>query len=373
MFEKFIEVNSRGAGAIRDWKAKTGRKVIAVMPEYFPSEVITALGARPVRFRGAQVPISKADTYLQSFSCTTTRTILEQALNGDMDHVDAFVFTSMCDNQQNLAEVFKRLFPDRPVIIFMIPFTSQIQSRQERLREQLDAAIAGLEKVTGSTFTQDAFGQAKVLHRRRGDLISRLYDVRRRNPGAVSAYGFYSALKAGSFLPVEEHADMLGPLVSRLEKEPARPAEHRVILSGITPEPLDLTKVFDEIGLHVVDDDMTSGGRLYSRGVLPGTDAADIDGFVFGGSPCSTLYDPSKDRRAYLTEKALASGAGVVLWQIKFCEPEAFERPDLMGRLKQSSVPVISFEVELQMAGLEGIKTRLQAFKEIMEEMRRQG
>ncbi len=366
MFEEFVAINSRGAGAIRDWKKRTGRKVVAVMPEYFPPEVITALGACPVRFRGAQVPISKADTYLQSFSCTTTRTILEQALDGEMDEVDAFVFTSMCDNQQNLAEVFKRLFPGRPVIIFMIPFTSQVQSRRERLKEQLHAAIAGLEQVTGSTFTQGAFEQAKALHGKHGALVDRLYEVRRRNPGAVTAHGFYSALKAGSHLPVEEHTDMLGPLVSRLEKEPVRPAEHRIIIAGITPEPLELTKLFDELGLYIVDDDMTSGARLYSKGVLAGTDAAGIDAFVFGGSPCSTLYDPSKDRGAYLVGKARASRAGVVLWQIKFCEPEAFERPDLTARLKQGGVPVMSFEVELPMAGFEGIRTRLQAFKEIM-------
>ncbi len=366
MFEKFIEVNRDSANRARQWKQKTGKKVIGVMPEYFPSEVITALGAYPVHFKGTQIPISRADTYLQSFSCTTTRTILEQAMQGDMDYVDGFVFTTMCDNQQNLAEVFKKLFPEKPVVTFMIPFANDASVRQPHLKEQLDKAIAGISRITGTGFTQDAFQTARALYERRAALINRLYDVRRRNPKAVSAYGFYSILKADAVVPAEEFTALLEPVVSALENKDVLPVEHRIIISGITPEPLELAKVFDEIDLSIVDDDLTSGMRQFSRGVLSGIDGAGIDRFVFGGSPCSTLFNPAQDRRAYLADKAARDKAAVVLWQIKFCEPEAFDRPDLIAFLKQRGIPVTSFEVELQMNSFEGIKTRLQAFKEIL-------
>ncbi|MGC8579966.1 MAG: 2-hydroxyacyl-CoA dehydratase subunit D [bacterium] len=366
MFEEFYEVNRNIANQIKQLKRKTGKKIIGVMPEYFPSEVITALDAYPVYYRGTHTPISKADTYLQSFSCTTTRTILEQALNGEMDDVDAFVFTTMCDNQQNLAEAFKRLFPSKPVIIFLIPFTSSIPIRQQHLKEQLDSAIGKLEEVTGNRFTMDAFKKAISMHERYNSIVNKLYEIRRNNPVALSSYEFYNVLKAGSVLPVEDFIKMLEPVLSQLEKKAVQPVEHRVIISGITPEPIDLLKVFDELEMYIVDDDMTNGTRHYSKGVLKGIEPVDIDNFVFGGSPCSTLFNPAKDRREYLAEKAKANKAGVVLWQIKFCEPEAFERPDLMNYLKQQGIQVTSFEVELQMSSFEGIKTRLQAFKEIM-------
>ncbi len=366
MFEKFFELNSDSANRARQWKRTTGKKVIGVMPEYFPSEVITALGAYPVHFKGTQIPISRADTYLQSFSCTTTRTILEQAMKGDMDYVDGFVFTTMCDNQQNLSEVFKKLFPEKPVINFMIPFANNASVRQPHLKQELDKAILGISRLTGTGFTEDGFRKARAVYEHRSALIKRLYDVRRRNPGAVSAYEFYSMLKAGAVAPVEEFTAMLDPVISELEKKPVRPVDSRIIISGITPEPLELTRVFDEIGMYIVDDDLTNGSRMHSKGVLSGIDGASIDKFVFGGTPCPTLFNPALDRRAYLADTAAADKAAVVLWQIKFCEPEAFERPDLMAYLKQRGIPVTSFEVELQMNSFEGIKTRLQAFKEIL-------
>jgi bcr-type benzoyl-CoA reductase subunit C len=366
MFETIFEINRDSAKTVKEWKKKTGKKLIGVMPEYFPSEIITALGGYPVHYRGTHTAISKADAYLQSFSCTTTRTILEQALNGEMDEIDAFVFTTMCDNQQNLAEVFKRLFPSKPVIIFLIPFTNSISIRQQHLKEQLDIAISKLEQVTGNRLTQEALKKAISVHEHYNMLINKLYEIRRYNPKAISSYEFYSTLKAGSFLPVEEFVHILEPIVSTLEKKEAQAVEHKVIISGITPEPLELTRVFDELEMYIVDDDMTSGARRYSKGILKGIEAVDIDNFVFGGSPCSTLFNPLKDRRIYLAEKAKNNKAGVVLWQIKFCEPEAFERPDLITYLKQQGIQVTSFEVELQMSSFEGIKTRLQAFKEIM-------
>lgn len=366
MFEKFFEVNIDSVNKIKQIKEKTGKKVIGVMPEYFPSEIITALGAYPVHFRGTHTSISKADVYLQSFSCTTTRTILEQALNGEMDDVDAFVFTTMCDNQQNLAEVFKRVFPSKPVIIFLIPFTSSIPIRQQHLKEQLDKAIKELEMITGNKFTLDAFKKAILKHEQYNSIITKLYEIRRNNPKTLSSYAFYSLLKAGSILPIEDFVNMAEPLVYQLEQKETQPVEHKVIISGITPEPLDLLKVFDELEIYIVDDDMTNGTRRYSKGVLKGIEPVDIDNFIFGGSPCSTLFNPSKNRSLYLAEKAKTNNAGVVLWQIKFCEPEAFERPDLTNYLKQQGIHVTSFEVELQMSSFEGIKTRLQTFKEIM-------
>lgn len=366
MFEKFFEVNRNSTDVVGTGKKKTGKKVIGVMPEYFPVEVITALDAYPVYYRGTQMPISRADTYLQSFSCTTTRTILEQALNGEMNDVDAFVFTTMCDNQQNLSEIFRKMFPSKPVINFMIPFVSSVSLRQEHLKEQLGKAIADLEKVTGNKFTRDNLEKSKALHKKHIDLINSLYAVRKNNPKALSAYEFYSVLKAGSFLPLDEYIRMLDPVVQSLGKKPAENVPHRIVVSGITPEPLELAKVFDELEMYIVDDDLTSGTRFYSKGVLSGVDGKGVDDFVFGGSPCSTLFDQSRDRRSFLLDKARLNKAGVVLWQIKFCEPEAFERPDLMNYLKQNGIPVTSFEVELQMNSFEGIKTRLQAFKEIM-------
>ncbi|MCL4479471.1 MAG: 2-hydroxyacyl-CoA dehydratase family protein [Deltaproteobacteria bacterium] len=368
MFEKFKGINSDSIGTVKYWKQKTGRKVIGVMPAYFPKVVITALDAYPVAYIGENIPIVQADTYLQSFSCTTTRTILEQALKGDMDYVDGFIFTTMCDNQQNLSEIFKKLFKNKRTINFMIPFASSIPARSSFTKAQMEKTISALEQITGNIFSLENFNKAKAIYERLGVLINELYDLRRRSPAIISAYDFYSIINAGLFLPVDEYIKLLEPVIHELKNKPVNSEDnYRVIISGITAEPLSLTKIFDEVGLAVADDDLTNGSRLYSKGVLQGIDQESLDRYLFGGEPCSTLYDPSRDRKEHLLKKAKAHKATVVFWQIKFCEPEAFDRPDIIDHLKQHNVKTHVFEVELQMNSFESIKTRLQAFKELME------
>ena len=81
------------------------------------------------------------------------------------------------------------------------------------------------------------------------------------------------------------------------------------------------------------------------------------------------IYDPDIDRHDYLVEKVKSSGAqGVVFWYIKFCEPDAFDRPQLVSRLKQEGIPATTIEIELSMTNFDPVKTRINAFYEMLEE-----
>jgi benzoyl-CoA reductase/2-hydroxyglutaryl-CoA dehydratase subunit BcrC/BadD/HgdB len=62
------------------------------------------------------------------------------------------------------------------------------------------------------------------------------------------------------------------------------------------------------------------------------------------------------------------SGAdGVLFWYIKFCEPDAFDRPQLMNRLKEEGIPVGFIDLELTTTNFDAVRTRINAFCEILE------
>ena len=69
-----------------------------------------------------------------------------------------------------------------------------------------------------------------------------------------------------------------------------------------------------------------------------------------------------------MVEKVKDSGAdGVLFWYIKFCEPDAFDRPQLMKRLKDESIPVAFIDLELTMSNFDAVRTRINAFCEILD------
>jgi benzoyl-CoA reductase/2-hydroxyglutaryl-CoA dehydratase subunit BcrC/BadD/HgdB len=133
-------------------------------------------------------------------------------------------------------------------------------------------------------------------------------------------------------------------------------------------DPLPAQGLFDEAGADVVDDDFASGWRSVSKGTLRVDDLVEgIAEHLFGGAPCCCLHDPDKDRHAYLVGKIRNAAAdGMVFWSIKFCEPDAFDRPQLIARLEQENIPATVVEVDLAMKSLESTRTRIQAFCEMI-------
>jgi benzoyl-CoA reductase/2-hydroxyglutaryl-CoA dehydratase subunit BcrC/BadD/HgdB len=52
------------------------------MPAYFPMELIEDTGGYPVQLWGNNLPIEKADAYLQSFCCSVVRLVMELEIRG---------------------------------------------------------------------------------------------------------------------------------------------------------------------------------------------------------------------------------------------------------------------------------------------------
>jgi benzoyl-CoA reductase/2-hydroxyglutaryl-CoA dehydratase subunit BcrC/BadD/HgdB len=58
---------------------------------------------------------------------------------------------------------------------------------------------------------------------------------------------------------------------------------------------------------------------------------------------------------------------GVIFLHLKFCEPLIFDYPDLKKGLDREGIPNLFIETELHTSASSQIKTRLQAFSEMLE------
>jgi benzoyl-CoA reductase/2-hydroxyglutaryl-CoA dehydratase subunit BcrC/BadD/HgdB len=121
--------------------------------------------------------------------------------------------------------------------------------------------------------------------------------------------------------------------------------------------------------VDVVDDDFANGWRTVSKRTLQ-TDnlVAGITEYLYQAAPCCCIYNADNDRHQYMVDKAKQAKAdGVLFWYINFCEPDAFDAPLLKERLKKEGIPVSSIDVELTMSNFDAVKTRINAFAEILE------
>ena len=369
MFRPFYDVVDNVSQTILKHKKELDRPVIGVMPAYFPLELIEAAGGYPVQLWGNNLPIEKADAYLQSYCCSVARSVMELEMREISHMVAAYAFTSLCDTLINLREVYRQVF-SKPTLELSIPITRTAVARHSYLESVVDSVTAGLEKITGKKITPDSLSKAAELYGRRRKLQRGLYRIRAENPGLVKSLDFYTAIKAGFFLPGEVYNQLLEGLLQKLEAKGSINGDGpKLLISGMVFDPLTIHGILDELGANVVGDDFANGWRTVSKGDLKTENLVrGITNYLFEPAPCCCIYNPDNDRHPYLLDKVKASGAdGVLLWYIKFCEPDAFDRPQLTKFLKEQNIPVSFIDLELTMTNFDAIRTRIGAFCEILE------
>ncbi len=369
MFEAFHEVVSNVSKTISTYEKELDRPVIGVMPAYFPMEMIEAAGGYPVQLWGNNLAIEKADTYLQSYCCSVARSLMELEMRGISHRVMAYAFTSLCDTLINLREIYRRVF-SKPTLELSIPITRTELARHQYLKSVVKSVTEGLETITGNIITPDSLAKAAELYGRTRSLQRRFYRMRCQHPGFVKSFDFYTVIKAGFFLPGNVYNHMLEDLLQKLGgMDTYNGSGPKLLVSGMVFDPLEIHKIIDESGAFIVDDDFANGWRTVSKGDLKVDNLVEgITDFLFGPAPCCCLYNPDNDRHPYLLKRVKETGAdGVLFWYIKFCEPDAFDRPQLMKRLKAANIPVSFIDLELTMTNFDAVRTRIGAFCEILE------
>jgi benzoyl-CoA reductase/2-hydroxyglutaryl-CoA dehydratase subunit BcrC/BadD/HgdB len=315
------------------------------------------------------LPIEKADAYLQSYCCSVARSVMELEKREISHMVAAYAFTSLCDTLINLREIYRQVF-SKPTLELSIPITRTAVARQNYLESVVKSVTAGLEKITGKKITPDSLSKAAELYGHRRMLQRRFYRIRAENPGFVKSLDFYTTIKAGFFLPGEVYNQLLEGLLQKLEaKASINGGGPKLLISGMVFDPLAIHGILDELGANVVGDDFANGWRTVSKGNLKtGNLVEGITDYLFEPAPCCCIYNPDKDRHPYLLDKVNACGAdGVLLWYIKFCEPDAFDRPQLTKFFKEQNIPVSFIDLELTMTNFDAIRTRIGAFCEMLE------
>lgn len=102
---------------VQQYKEKTGKGAVGVMPLYAPEELIHAAGYLPIGLWGAQKEVSKARIYLPPFACSVMQTNMELQIEGAYDDLDAVVFSVPCDTLKCMSQKWKG---KSPVIVFTL-------------------------------------------------------------------------------------------------------------------------------------------------------------------------------------------------------------------------------------------------------------
>lgn len=350
---------------LRDWSGHyPSHHAMGYLCSYVPEELIHAAGFAPVRVRGTTAPLQQADAHLQSFVCALCRSTLDQGLRGELDALSGTVFAHTCDAMQALADLWQmNLGANRFLDVVMQPTNLGSPAARPYLIAELQRFRERLGAFAGRPISDADLQTSIGLYNETRRLVQELQGLADR----LTTPHFFSILDAAQAMPKEVFNPLLTELVAELQSAPVRSNGPRLFLVGAVLDEPRLLDLIEELGARVNGDDLCSGSRHFHGQVDGiGDPIAALADYYLNRPPCPTKMQPTHEPGRYLLDQVhQAQAQGVVFVIEKFCEPHSFEYALVLPALDKAGVPHLLLEME-QMPSLEALRTRLQAFVEIL-------
>lgn len=291
-------------------------------------------------------------------------------MTGHLEPFDAFLFSTICDSARNLCFVMKRNFPQMYIDFVHLPHNPSSPAAAPFLAEEYRRVLSELEKLSGRKVSDDDLRASIAAYNRNRALVRALYELRAREPHLLRAWESYVLVRAGNFLPVEEHSAKMEDLLAQL---PARDLKRRdsirIVVEGSFCEqpPLVLIRMVEDAGCYIVGDDFALAQNWFEADVpldgdpLLALASSYLDRAVYS----SVRHDFRKPRWDGLVEKVKRTQADAVLFLIaKFCEPAYFDYVPFRQELEKAGIPHLQLEFEEKLFTFDRVRTEVETFVE---------
>ena len=354
-----------------------GKKVIGYFCCFVPDEIITAMDMVPYRIQGRQSdPIDQADAFIEPMACPFARSCFNLALKGDYDFLDGFVAPHSCDTIERMYKIWNINTPSSFNHMIDVPHIMG-PGATDFYREELDHMIRRIEVWSGRKLEREKLQEAIRLYNRRRAALRELYELRKSDPPLVSGTEITKALVAGMGIPAAEHLELIRQFTEEVKKRPRPQTQKvpRIFIWGNEIDDVAFIKLVEEAGAHVVMDDLCTGTRFFWDDVPETGDPLDGIAARYIGIHCPRSNIPQMGNReqdlanrfGYIAQFVREWACdGAIFYIIRYCDTSELEGPDLREYLNSMHLPVLMIEDDYSTSTMGQLRTRVQAFLEMI-------
>jgi len=348
----------------RPFAKSDDRPLIVVFPMWFPVELLIAANLRASEWWGFPSNTSLADAHFPTYICTLVKTNFETLLSGQTG-IDGAVFpTATCDSVQNAGGIFHHKFPDLFMAHFRMSQNPESPAAKDYLTYELNRLRTLIGDYAGTEIADEALREAIVTVNDFRRAVAQLLQLLAAGKTSLPASQIYEAIRGAL-------AD-IGPTTTKMLDQVRESitigdfSGPKIMLSGMTPEPLDALDAIEAAGGAIVGDDLGLGWRTLSQQTaVEGDPMEALILRLLSAPPCSSLHFQVKRRAEYVAQRVKETGADAVIFtRLKFCDPEAFDYPDIKCFLDEEKIPNLLIERSITDKAEGTIATRLEAFLE---------
>jgi len=346
-----------------------GKKVIGYRCIYVPEEIIHAADMLPYPLFGTPEPITVADSYLQSNVCEFIRNLFDLALSGKMDFLDGLVLCNTCDAVRRFHYYWNTYIKTPQAYIINNPQMMQAAASSKYYSKEIEMFKGEMEKLAGAEINSERLHNAIELYNETRRLLRELFSLRKSNPPPISGSEALDIAMASMLMPKEKCNQLLPQLIQEVKdrKEMPQDGNPRILLTGSIIDNPTLIQLVEESGGTVVAEDLCTSIKYFWHEVKENKDPLDaLCQHNMERCFCACTHPPEA-RFDYLQELIHEFDIdGVIYFNLKYCDPFAYEAVLFRDKLQDLGIPTIVLEAEHNLSGMGQLKTRVQAFLEML-------
>lgn len=377
--------NERLALHLRDRPAQLreaqekGVKIIGYFPGgYVPEELITASGAIPICLidGGDTLPVEASLSAIPHIFCPFARTQVGERLlqrNPYYSMIDMLIAPITCQHLKKAAEIWE-YYGDIEIFKLGIPHQYSNDFEFEYYIDRLRALRKRLEAFTGNKITDERICSAIELYNRMRELLRKISLMRCDASVPLDALDFVKLNHASFYADPALMVDILESASDGLSEKPsvAEADTPRLLLIGpnIGYGDYKILELIKEAGGSIVIEEVYEGMRYYWSTIDTRGDPLEslARGYLRDRVPPAFMRYSAKLRLDFALKLITDfTVSGVIWYELLGCETYDAESYFFSQKMEERNIPMLILESDYGMAGVGQMKTRIEAFIEMVK------
>ncbi|MGB9642040.1 MAG: 2-hydroxyacyl-CoA dehydratase subunit D [Candidatus Ratteibacteria bacterium] len=347
-------------------------KPIGFFCNVVPEEIMLAGSLRPVRLCCEEYECgSKGEEIVPGDICPVIKSICGKFYSNSYDNLEVVVIPGTCDPKAKLAEI---LSPVKQVYFLDTGRDSEYLANVDIWEKKYTQFFQFLKETFHCSAGRRQLLSACKLTNARTEVFRNIYQLRAEQPDAINVFDYYIMMYAGFFMKVEKW-NALAEKVYRQAKQIHRFVDKpRILLAG-TPVIFPNFKIIDvmeESGLKMAADlQCISFGRFYNPVMIDEeTEAGILRALTLkniAGSMCPCLLNLEKLVNLIIDTVNQYKLDGVIYYNLRLCQVFELQTALIRQILKEKGIPFLSIKTDLGKEDTGQLKTRMEAFREMIE------
>lgn len=359
---------------------ESGRRIVGAYCVFVPEEIVLAANATLVGLcSGADFAVEMVEQYLPRNTCALIKSAFGFKLGKVCPYLevsDMIIGENTCDGKKKAYETLKTLAPN--LYVMDLPQTKSEEGR-DLLAAEYWKLLGQLQELTGVEVTVERLKNAIDIVNAKRRALHRLANLRQADPAPISGLDALLINQVAFYDNPVRFTASVNRICDNIENSIAagkgvKPGKApRVIISGcpMAVPNWKLPAIVEGAGAVIVGEESCVGERGQRNLVDDSGSSLEelMDAVVdrYFEIDCA-IFTPNPSRSDHIEELYKRTRAdGVIHYGLQFCQPYIMESIPVEKTLESKGIPTLRIETDYSMEDAGQLKTRVEAFLELLK------